>query len=122
MSEKIILSPSLTRFMRKVYDNEYCLFWVDTFIRTYINKEDILREINQRYVKLFNDNEKLYARKPNTLSGIRKWRLSMRAMIADLKGLSHADYDVLRYIKTPEALTNEIMTINDKEIEFSKED
>jgi hypothetical protein len=119
--EKIVLSPALGRIISKHFEGMYNLYEVDSFFRTYINKEDVIREINARYAKMFNNYENIYARNTNTLTGVRKWRQGMRMLITDLKGLSHTDFDVLRYIKTEEAMQRTISTINNKPIEFSKE-
>jgi hypothetical protein len=121
-SNKIKLSPALSRVIRRHYAGDYYLPHVDGMIRRYVNKEDSIREIKARYHEYFVIELARHANEPEKLANTKAWQLKMHNLIVDLKGLSHTDFDILTKLTTYETMPRKMKTINGRELILHKEE
>jgi len=101
-------------------DRDYELRWVDGFFRTYVNKEDAITKIRERFnlmIKSAYDKFPSEAERNKTAL----WAAQVRELVKDLRGLPHADFDVLTQLQVYDVFSRPITKINKQTIILSKE-
>ena len=116
----IKLSPALSKIIRRDHDRDYLLRWVDGFFRTYINKEDVLLKIRERFQLMLNSAYKKFPEKGDREETL-KFKNQIKDLLDDLKDLSHSDFDILSQVNFYESLERPMKKINKKKIILTKE-
>jgi hypothetical protein len=114
-NSEIVLSPALSRIIRRDNDRDYSLRDVDGFFRTYINKEDVIAKIRERFTLLAKSNYEKFPEE--TLQSVAR----MKELVKDLEACSHADFHVLRQLQVYDVFKRPITEINKQTIILTKE-
>jgi hypothetical protein len=117
--EQITLSKELSRLIRRHNVMDYNYIWAGSFPKTYLNKEDAIREYKKRYKLLVEEGYLAYKKHPDK-DGILRWRDKLVELLYDLEALSHTDFDILRGMLPAEWDHRPITTINDQTIKLQE--
>jgi hypothetical protein len=116
----IKLSPALSRMIRRDNDRDYYLRWVDGFFRTYVNKEDAIAKIRERFNLMIKDAYRKCENDTQRQETI-VFAGQVRELVNDLRNLSHADFDILTQIQVYDVFAHPINKINKQTIILTKE-
>jgi hypothetical protein len=114
-NSEIRLSPALSRLIRRDADRDYSVRCFDGFFRTYINKEDVINKIRERFTLMAKSEAKI------DIEEAKKLANEAREFVKDLIACSHADFNVLRQFQVFEVFERPITKINKQTIILTQE-
>lgn len=106
--------------IRRDNDRDYYLRWVDGFFRTYVNKEDAIAKIRERFNLMIKDAYRKCENDTQRQETI-VFAGQVRELVNDLRNLSHADFDILTQIQVYDVFAHPINKINKQTIILTKE-
>lgn len=124
MPDTCVKSVTVSRALYHMFEQhrrrEYMIIWYLQYVKSYKNREDVVKRIVEVFGKILNDNIEAFPHDENFIKGQHKRARRTQQFIDDFKMLSHADIDTLRDMTSPEAYgqaygdTTKIVTINKK--------